>query len=62
MPHTLPVPPKSSETRAIMLLISRDPEHLQVWPDDAFARRGLRSHTFIEKIDGPDDRHLLKLR
>jgi hypothetical protein len=30
----LPVPPKSSETRAIMLLISRDSEHVQVSPDD----------------------------
>src|SRR3981081_1430983 len=29
MPHTLPAPPKSSETRAIMLLISRDSEHLR---------------------------------
>jgi hypothetical protein len=28
MPHMLPAPPKSSETRAIMLLISRDFEHL----------------------------------
>jgi hypothetical protein len=30
MPHMLPAPPKSSETRAIMLLISRDSEHVQV--------------------------------
>jgi hypothetical protein len=29
----LPAPPKSSETRAIMLLILRDSEHLQVWPN-----------------------------
>src|ERR1700737_4535815 len=41
MPHMLPAPPKSSETRAIMLLISRDSEHLQVWPDDAFAEAPL---------------------
>jgi hypothetical protein len=33
MPHMLPAPPKSSETRAIMLLISPDSQHLQVWPD-----------------------------
>jgi hypothetical protein len=36
-PHMLPVQPKSSETRAIILLISLDSEHLQVWPDDGFA-------------------------
>jgi hypothetical protein len=30
-------PEESSETRAIMLLISLDSEHLQVWPDDGFA-------------------------
>jgi hypothetical protein len=29
----LPSPPKSSETRAIMLLILRDSEHLEVSPD-----------------------------
>jgi hypothetical protein len=35
----LPVPPKSSETRAIMLLILRDSEHIQVWLDYVFAEQ-----------------------
>ena len=39
MPHMLPAPPKSSETRAIILLISRNSEHVQVWPDDVFTEQ-----------------------
>jgi hypothetical protein len=35
----LPAPPKSSETRAIMLLILRDSEHVQVWLDYVFAEQ-----------------------
>src|SRR5260370_15239226 len=35
MPHMLPAPPKSSETRAIMLLISRDSEHAAVVDEGA---------------------------
>jgi hypothetical protein len=36
----LPVPPKSSETGAIMLLISGNPEHARVCCNDAFDERG----------------------
>jgi hypothetical protein len=35
----LPAPPKSSKTRAIILLILRDSEHLKVRPDDGFAEQ-----------------------
>jgi hypothetical protein len=35
----LPALPKSSESRAIMLLNSRDSEHVQVWLDHVFAEQ-----------------------
>jgi hypothetical protein len=40
MSQMLPVPPKSSETGAIMLLISGNPEHARVCCNDAFDERG----------------------
>jgi hypothetical protein len=49
----LPGPPKSSETRAIMLLSSRIFEHLQVWPEMVGAFSDLRGNGKRAVVENP---------